>query len=66
MCYLSKASKYFSGGNSKTLFMTGTDVLGSHTIHAHASVRPVKKGIIRGRNQLKGKAQTEICQKNLK
>jgi len=50
------ASKYLSGENSGTLLMIGTGALAPHLILAHASVRPIKKVIIWGRNPLKAKS----------
>ena len=53
------ASKYLSKENSETLLMIGTGTLAPHLILAHASVRPIKKVIIWGRNQMKARSLAE-------
>lgn len=53
------ASRFLSRENSETLLMIGTGTLSSKLIEAHASVRPIKKVYVWGRN--KSKAET-ICQ----
>lgn len=49
-CASALASKYLSRTNSETLFMIGTGALAPYIIKAHASVRPIKKVLIWGRN----------------
>jgi ornithine cyclodeaminase len=47
------ASTYLSKKNSSSLLMIGTGALAPNLIHAHASVRPIKKVYIWGRNYSK-------------
>jgi len=47
------ASGYLSHPDSQTLLMVGTGSLASFLIHAHVSVRPIKKVLIWGRNSQK-------------
>ncbi len=49
-CSSALASKYLSRSDSETLFMIGTGALAPYLIKAHASVRPIKKVLIWGRN----------------
>lgn len=56
------ASKYLSREDSKTLLMVGTGALATHLIRAHASVRPIKKVMIWGRNQQKADALADSMQ----
>lgn len=53
------ASRFLSRENSETLLMIGTGTLSSKLIEAHASVRPIKKVYVWGRNKSKAEA---ICQ----
>ena len=45
------ASQYLSRESSNTLFMVGTGALAPELIRAHASVRPIRKVLLWGRNQ---------------
>jgi len=47
------ASTYLSNPQSHTLLMLGTGALAPHLIRAHASVRPIQKVLIWGRNAQK-------------
>lgn len=49
-CASALASKYLSRPDSKTLFMIGTGTLAPYLIRAHASIRPIEKVLIWGRN----------------
>lgn len=53
------ASSFLSRENSETLLMVGTGTLSSKLIEAHASVRPIKKVYVWGRDKAKAEA---ICQ----
>ena len=48
------ASGYLSNPDSQTLLLVGTGSLAPFLIHAHASVRPIEKVLIWGRNLQKG------------
>jgi ornithine cyclodeaminase len=52
------ASNYLSRPDSNSLLMIGTGALSSNLIRAHASVRPIQKVFVWGRNPEKAKA---IC-----
>ncbi|QKJ64263.1 ornithine cyclodeaminase family protein [Flavobacterium sp. M31R6] len=52
------ASSYLSRADSDSLLMIGTGALATNLIQAHASVRPIKKVFVWGRNS--AKAQT-VC-----
>lgn len=54
------ASRYLSREDSETLLVVGTGTLAPHLIEAHASVRPIKKVFIWGRNY---KHAQQVCQK---
>lgn len=47
------AARYLSNPDSRTLLLLGTGNLAAHLVHAHASVRPLDKVIIWGRNEHK-------------
>ena len=49
------ASSFLSRPESKTLLMVGTGVLAPYLIRAHASVRPIERVLIWGRNLTKAK-----------
>ena len=49
------ASSFLSKKNSKTLLMIGTGALAPELIRAHASVRPIEKIYVWGRNMEKEK-----------
>lgn len=55
-CGSALASRYLSREDSSTLLMVGTGVMAPHLIRAHASVRPIKKVKIWGRNADKSAA----------
>ncbi len=44
------ASLFLSRKDSRTLLMVGTGVLAPHLIRAHASIRPIKRVLVWGRN----------------
>jgi len=50
------ASRYLSRENSASLLMVGTGVLAPHLIAAHASVRPIERVLVWGRNPDKAAA----------
>ncbi|HEA20507.1 MAG TPA: ornithine cyclodeaminase family protein [Pricia antarctica] len=50
------ASSFLSRKDSASLLMIGTGALSSNLIHAHASVRPIKKVYVWGRNLKKAQA----------
>jgi ornithine cyclodeaminase len=52
------ASSYLSRVDSEVLLMVGTGALAPNLIHAHATVRPIKRVLIWGRNPEKAQA---IC-----
>lgn len=53
------ASSYLSRQDSSTLLMIGTGALASNLIRSHASVRPITKVYVWGRNSEKSKAVCE-------
>ncbi|PLW75896.1 ornithine cyclodeaminase family protein [Cohaesibacter celericrescens] len=55
-CASALAADYLARSDSSSLAMIGTGALSSHLIRAHASVRPIKKVTIWGRNQEKASA----------
>lgn len=56
------ASSYLSRENSKVLLMVGTGALSAELIKAHASVRPIEKVLVWGRDIEKAKAVCETLQ----
>jgi ornithine cyclodeaminase len=53
------AAKYLSRTDSETLLIVGTGTLAPQLIQAHASVRPIKKVYVWGRNLVKAQ---QVCQ----
>ncbi|MFK7934009.1 MAG: ornithine cyclodeaminase family protein [Saprospiraceae bacterium] len=53
------AARFLSRADSKTLFMIGTGNLAPHLIAAHASIRPIERVLVWGRNSQKAQAVVE-------
>ena len=58
-CASALAADYLARPDASSLLMVGTGALSSHLIRAHASVRPIKKVTIWGRNQDKARVLSE-------